>query len=73
MQAESLLKTARLDRSVVEVSTLADQADDGAYWATKTPQERMADLELMRQIVYGYDPATERLQRVGEVFDCEVS
>ena len=27
----------------------------------------MAALELMRQINYGYDPATERLQRVLEV------
>ena len=27
----------------------------------------MAALELMRQINYGYDPTTERLQRVLEV------
>ena len=40
---------------------------DKAYWHSKTPQERMAALELMRQINYGYDPTTERLQRVLEV------
>ena len=70
---DSLLKSARLDRSVVEKTTLADQGDDGLYWADKTVDERMAALELMRQIVYGYDPATERLQRSFEVFKCEVS
>jgi hypothetical protein len=70
---DSLLKSARLDRSVVEITTLADQGDDGLYWADKTVEERMAALELMRQIVYGYDPATERLQRSFEVFKCEVS
>jgi hypothetical protein len=70
---DSLLKSARLDRSVVEITTLTDQGDDGLYWADKTVEERMAALELMRQIVYGYDPATERLQRSFEVFKCEVS
>ena len=69
----SLLDSVRLDRSIVEVTTLADQGDDGIYWAKKTPEERLAALELMRQIVYGYDPATTRLQRSVEVFECEVS
>lgn len=41
--------------------------DDGAekqYWQSATPEERLAAVELMRQILYGYDPATTRLQRV---------
>jgi hypothetical protein len=33
----------------------------------KTPCERLQAVELMRQIVYGYDPSTTRLQRVLEV------
>jgi hypothetical protein len=39
--------------------------------AAKSPQERMAALELMRQILYGYDPATTRLQRVFEIAELE--
>ena len=33
----------------------------------KLPSTRMAALELMRQINYGYDPTTERVQRVLEI------
>ena len=33
----------------------------------------MQALELMRQIIYGYDPATARLQRVFEVVELERS
>ena len=40
---------------------------DKTYWHSKTPQERLEALELMRQINYGYNPTTERLQRVLEV------
>jgi hypothetical protein len=37
---------------------------DRAYWHSRTPQERLAALELMRQKVYGYDPATARFEKV---------
>ena len=63
----SLVDQARLDRSVFEVGTLDDEDPDKAYWQTKSPQERMEALELLRQIIYGYDPATTRLQRVLEI------
>ncbi|HEY1182592.1 MAG TPA: hypothetical protein VGE89_00310 [Bryobacteraceae bacterium] len=59
--------TARLDRSVFEVVPLDEDRSDREYWLMKSPAERMEALELMRQIVYGYDPATTRLQRVLEV------
>jgi hypothetical protein len=54
--------------------TNADSATgypDKAYRQTKSPQERMEALKLLRQIVYGYDPATTRLQRVLEVAELE--
>lgn len=49
------------------------QSDNGdrRYWLSKTPAERFEALELLRQIAYGYDPATERLQRVLEVVELE--
>jgi len=46
---------------------LSEEGDDRAYWQSKTPAERLLALEIMRQIVYGYDPTTTRLQRVLEI------
>jgi hypothetical protein len=57
----------RLDRTAVKVVELTTRQNDRAYWMSKTPAERFEALELLRQIAYGYDPATERLQRVFEV------
>ena len=62
----------RLDRGALEVSNLTDRANDRQYWMSKTPEERFEALELLRQIAYGYDPATERLQRVLEVVESEI-
>ena len=63
------IDTFKVDKGTLSVSSSFEEADeaDKAYWHSKTPQERMAALELMRQINYGYDPTTERLQRVLEV------
>ena len=63
--------SARLDRSVFEIGSLDDEAAEREYWRSKSPAERMQALELMRQIIYGYDPATTRLQRVLEVAELE--
>ena len=60
---EELLK---VDRSAFVVTSLYE-SDEKEYWLSKTPDERLQALELMRQIVYGYDPATARLQRVLEI------
>jgi hypothetical protein len=61
------LASAKIDKTAFSVGSLLDPSDEEAYWLSKTPQQRLAALELMRQIVYGYDPATTRLQRVLEV------
>jgi hypothetical protein len=65
------VNAARLDRSAFEIVTLEDAGDDRDYWRARSPQERMEALELMRQIIYGYDPATTRLQRFFEVAELE--
>jgi hypothetical protein len=57
----------RMDKSVLSVTSLFDEADEKAYWLSKTPHERLEVVELMRQINYGYNPITSRLQRVLEV------
>ena len=65
------VNSARVDRSVYETGSLDDDMNEREYWRTKTPAERMEALELTRQIVYGYDPATTRLQRVLEFAELE--
>lgn len=58
-------QSIRVDRSVLTISTLRQaDADDRTYWRSKTPIERLEALELMRQVVYQYDPVTTRLQRI---------
>ena len=59
-----LIDTWRMDRAVWSVETLANQGRDREYWMTRDPAERLAAIELARQIHYGYDPSTARLQRV---------
>jgi hypothetical protein len=54
----------RLDRTSFSIRGLYEESDEPGYWAKKTPQERLEALEQMRQILYGYDPAATRLQRV---------
>ena len=63
------IDTFKVDKEMFSVLSSFEEAAeaDKAYWHSKSPQERMAALELMRQINYGYDPTTERLQRVLEV------
>ncbi len=63
--------TAHLDRSAFQIGSLDEDSGEREFWRTKSPQERMEALELMRQMVYGYDPATTRLQRVLEIAELE--
>jgi hypothetical protein len=60
------LTAAKIDKTAFSTGSLLDPSDEKAYWLSKTPKERLQAVELMRQIVYGYDPSTTRLQRVLE-------
>lgn len=64
---DEILGAYRLDKTAISIGDVDAPSDEPAYWATKTPEERMAALEFMRVIAYGYDPATARLQRLLEV------
>ncbi len=59
----------KMDKTAFSVTTLFEKSGDKEYWRSKTPQERLEALELMRQINYGYDPTTARLQRVLEIVE----
>ncbi len=59
---------SKLDKSAFSVTSFAEaEEEDRAYWFSLAPQERLAALEQMRQINYGYDPASDRIQRTVEV------
>ena len=57
----------KIDRAVMDSHKLTARVSDRQYWLAKSPTERFEALELLRQIAYGYDPSTTRLQRVLEV------
>jgi len=59
-------ETIQFDRNAFSVTTLQEQDRDNKYWKSKTPEERILVVEFLRQLLYGYDPTTERLQRVFE-------
>lgn len=63
----SVLKSSKLERSTVVVTDLNEQSDEKDYWLSVTANQRLEALEMMRQINYGYDPNTTRLQRVFEI------
>jgi hypothetical protein len=53
-----------LEKTAFSVASLHGVSDDKDYWLARTPGERLEAVEIMRQIIYGYDPSTTRLQRV---------
>lgn len=60
------LRFPRVDRSIVRAGNAFDESDEKAFWLSKTPSERLKAMELLRQIAFGYDATTARLQRVLE-------
>jgi len=58
------VETMRIDKTAFDVVQLGADSYETTYWQSKTPAERLAALEFMRQAMYGYDQTTTRLQRV---------
>lgn len=52
-----------MNKKIFKVTPLA-KSEDYEFWRNKTFLQRIAALEKLREIVFGYDPSTERLQRV---------
>ncbi len=60
----------KIDDAAFEAIKLAVETGvtDRAFWHSRTPDERIAAMELMRQRAYGYDEhSMPRLQRVIEI------
>jgi hypothetical protein len=56
----------KLQKDAFSVTSLFDKSDEKSYWLSKTPYERLEAVELMREIIYGYNPSATRLQRIFE-------
>ena len=61
----------RLDKSVLEVTSIDDDAADVAYWHSRTPHERLLGLEMLRRFNYGEAATSARLQRLLEITERE--
>ena len=62
-----LKDTFQFDKSSFSVTSLNENNSDSNFWLSKTPEERILAVEFLRQLIFNYDPATERLQRFFEV------
>lgn len=63
----------KIDRNSFSVITLSENENDSKYWLQKTPEERILAVEFLRQQIFGYDPTTQRLQRVFETAEFKTS
>ena len=52
-----------MDKKAFKITSMHD-SDARDYWKKKSPIERLEALEQLRQDIFGYDPSTERLQRI---------
>ena len=57
----------KLDKTAILVHKLGEEPKDLKYWFSWSAAERLAAIELMRQINYKYDPVADRIPRVLEV------
>lgn len=58
-----ILENLRINKRKITITTFQED-DPGRDWLDKSPTERIAGLEALRQIWHDYDPSTARLPRV---------
>ena len=56
----------KLNKKIVEVTSLYDIEEEKRYWMSKNPLERIEAVEINRRMIYGQDRVTSRLQRFFE-------
>jgi hypothetical protein len=63
---------APASQDLVRILTQEEAAEeDRTYWHSKTPAQRLAAAEQLRQIAFGYDPITARIQATAELLQFE--
>jgi hypothetical protein len=58
-----------IDKTALSVLEEADAPSRRAYWQSKTPQQRLAALEPMRQMHYDYAPGIAEMEPVMDRVD----
>jgi hypothetical protein len=58
-----------MDKTAFSVISLKDSGKDKEFWRTQSPTARLQTLEFMRQVMYGYDPISDRVERVLRVIE----
>ncbi len=53
----------KINRNIINITAI-DESDEKEYWLAQTPEKRLEAIEMMRQVAYGYDENSARLQRV---------
>ena len=69
----NMVDSAKVKKDAIIVKSLFEESDEKPYWLSKTPYERLTAMELMRQIIYGYNPSSIRLQRVLAIAQLDAS
>ncbi|MHB1047927.1 MAG: hypothetical protein ACYC4P_18140 [Thermoanaerobaculia bacterium] len=60
-----------MDRTAFDVVPLVGQTTTWRTGSRGASTTRLGAIEVQRQVIYGYDPATDRLRRVLEVAPLE--
>jgi hypothetical protein len=58
----------KIDKTVISTVPLFDKSDVKHYWHSRSPQERLEYMEILRRTNYG-NKAAARLQRVFELVE----
>jgi hypothetical protein len=51
-----------MDKKIFQITSV-HEGNGRDYWKQKSYSERLEALELLRRIIFGYDPSATRLQR----------
>lgn len=65
-----IAENIKINRNVINITEI-DESDEKEYWLNQTSEKRLEALEMMRQVAYGYDENSARLQRVLEIAERE--
>lgn len=57
----------RLDRSRLDIGSLAQEPDDLGYWLQQPPATRLAGIEFLRRQFYSYGEARREFRRFLEI------
>lgn len=52
-----------MNKKIFKITSIRN-SDDYSFWKDKPYLKRIEGLEKLRRIVFGYDPSTQRLQRI---------